>query len=83
MKRMATYKGWTIDAAPIILARQRLFQSCAIVEREHGERFVFVDLGNRVFRSQAHARGIEWAMRWIDNNYSYGAAGRRDRGVEV
>lgn len=79
MKRMATYKGWTIDAAPIILANQRLFQSCAIVEREHGERFVFVDLGNRVFRSQAHERGIEWAKRWIDNNYTYGTADERGR----
>ncbi len=75
--RVATYKGWTIDAAPIIVAKQRLFQSCAVIERESGERFVFVDLGNRVFRSQAHERGIEWAKHWIDNNYTYGVARRR------
>lgn len=75
--RIATYRGWTIDAAPIILAKQRLFQSCAIIERESGERFVFVDLGNRVYRWQAHERGIEWAKHWIDNNYVYGHSGRR------
>lgn len=80
MKRIARivrYQGWTIDAAPIVLAKHRLFQSCAVVERDGGERFVFVDLGNRVFRSQAHERGIEWAKRWIDNNYTYGPAGQR------
>ncbi|WP_454727690.1 MULTISPECIES: hypothetical protein [Cupriavidus] len=73
---MATYRGWTIDAAPIMVPKLRFFQSCAVVEREGGERFVFVDLGNRVYRWQAHERAIEWAKRWIDNNYTGGAAVR-------
>ncbi|MCY0852526.1 hypothetical protein [Cupriavidus sp. D39] len=74
--RMATYRGWTIDAAPIMVPKQRVFQSCAVIERESGERFVFVDLGSRVYRWQAHERAIEWAKRWIDNNYTVGAAVR-------
>jgi hypothetical protein len=74
MKRFAEYDGWMIDAAPIRLTKQRLFMSCAIVRRETGERFVFTDLGNRVYRAQAHERGIEWARRWIDTNYGYIAA---------
>jgi len=62
-----------IDSALIILAKQRLFISGAVIERDIGERFVFTDLGNRVYRRQAHERGIEWAKRWIDNNnYGYG-----------
>ena len=71
MKRFAEYDGWMIDAAPIKLPKQRLFMSCAIIKRESGERFVFKDLGNRVYRTQAHERGIEWAKSWIDNNYGY------------
>lgn len=74
MKRFAAYEGWTIDAAPIRLTSQRLFMSCAIIQRETGERFVFCDLGNRGYREQAHERGIEWAKRWIDSNYGTAAA---------
>ncbi len=76
--RIASYQGWTIDAAPVILAQHRLFQSCAVIRRDNGERFVFVDLGNRVYRWQAHDRGIEWAKHWIDNNYTYRAARRSE-----
>ncbi|MXN76409.1 hypothetical protein GR157_16885 [Burkholderia sp. 4701] len=75
-KRLAEYEGWKIEASPIILAHQRLFASGVIVSRGE-ERFIFTDLGNRVYRAQAYERGIEWAKRWIDNNYRYGAAGRR------
>lgn len=67
MKRHATHRGWAIDAAPLLLPRQRLFESCAVVESADGERFVFVDLGNRAIRSQAHERAISWSKRWIDN----------------
>ena len=47
-----------------------------MIERADGERFVFSDLGNRVYRWQAYERGIEWAKQWIDNNCRYGTAGR-------
>ncbi|MFL9913090.1 hypothetical protein [Paraburkholderia sp. RL17-337-BIB-A] len=72
MKRFAEYDGWKIEASPIILSKQRLFQSAVVIERD-GERFVFSDLGNRVYRWQAYERGIEWAKRWIDTNYRLGA----------
>lgn len=73
MKRFAEYQGWTIEASPIILVRPRLFQAGVVIERHDGERFVFSDLGNRVYRWQAYERGIEWAKRWIDTNYGLGA----------
>ncbi|RQS90869.1 hypothetical protein [Burkholderia contaminans] len=68
VNRFAEYEGWKIEASPTILAKQRLFVSGAIVSRGD-ERFIFTDLGNRVYRSQAYERGIEWARGWIDNNY--------------
>ena len=81
--RSAEYEGWKIEASPIILAKQRLFQSGVIVMRNDGERFVFSDLGNRVYRWQAYERGIEWGKRWIDTNYRYGAhkSSRSDSGM--
>jgi hypothetical protein len=48
------------------------FVSGVIVSRGD-ERFIFNDLGNRVYRAQAYERGIEWAKRWIDNNYRLAA----------
>ncbi|EEF26343.1 conserved hypothetical protein, partial [Ricinus communis] len=71
MKRFAEYQGWTIEASPTRLVKQRLFVSGVVIERD-GVRFVFADLGNRVYRQQAYERGIEWAKQWIDNNYGYG-----------
>ena len=71
VKRFAEYEGWKIEASPTILANQRLFVSGVIVSRGN-ERFIFTDLGNGVFRSQAYERGIEWARHWIDNNYRPG-----------
>jgi hypothetical protein len=76
MKWFAEYNGWSIEASPIILAKQRLFQSGAVVTRQTGERFVFADLGNFVYRTQAYERGFEWAKRWIDNNFTYDMGGR-------
>ncbi len=73
MKRFAEYEGWTIEASPIVLASHRLFQAGVVIQRDDGERFVFSDLGNRAYRSQAYERGIEWAKRWIDTNYRLGA----------
>jgi hypothetical protein len=49
------------------------FQASVVVERDNGERFVFSDLHNRVYRWQAYERGIGWAKRWIDINYQRGA----------
>lgn len=72
VSRFAEYKGWKIVASPTILAKQRLFVSGVIVSRGN-ERFIFTDLGNRVYRAQAYGRGIEWARQWIDNNYRLGA----------
>jgi hypothetical protein len=72
VNRFAEYKGWKIEASPTILVNQRLFVSGVIVARG-GERFIFTDLGNRVYRAQAYERGIEWARQWIDNNYRLGA----------
>ncbi|WP_240465921.1 hypothetical protein [Burkholderia cenocepacia] len=77
VNRFAEYEGWKIEASPTILAKQRLFVSGAIVSRGD-ERFVFTDLGNRVYRAQAYERGIEWARQWIDNNYDRGIS-RNDR----
>ncbi|WP_308833888.1 hypothetical protein [Paraburkholderia sp. SARCC-3016] len=68
VNRFAEYEGWKIEASPTILANQRLFVSGVIVSRDN-ERFIFTDLGNRVYRAQAYERGIEWARQWIDNNY--------------
>ncbi|KUY85967.1 MULTISPECIES: hypothetical protein [unclassified Burkholderia] len=76
VKRFSEYGGWKIEASPTILANQRLFVSGVIVSRGD-ERFIFTDLGNRVYRAQAYERGIEWAKRWIDNNFVYGAPSRR------
>ena len=70
--RSAEYEGWKIGVSPTILANQRLFVSGVIVSRGD-ERFIFTDLGNRVYRAQAYVRGIEWAKRWIDNNYRLAA----------
>ncbi|CAE6820729.1 hypothetical protein R70006_06184 [Paraburkholderia domus] len=72
VNRFAEYEGWQIEASPTILANQRLFVSGVIVARGD-ERFIFTDLGNRVYRAQAYERGIEWARQWIDNNYRLGA----------
>lgn len=72
--RFAEYNGWTIEASPTIIAAQRLFRSGVVISCETGERFVFTDLGNRVYRWQAYERGIEWAKQWIDNDYRYGRA---------
>ncbi len=69
VKRFAEYNGRMIEASPITLTKQRLFQAAAVIEREDGECFVFSDLGDRVYRWQAYERGIEWAKRWIDTNY--------------
>lgn len=77
VNRFAEYEGWKIEASPTILAKQRLFVSGAIVSRGD-ERFVFTDLGNRVYRAQAYERGIEWARQWIDNNFNCGIS-RNDR----
>jgi hypothetical protein len=74
VSRFAEHEGWKIEASPTILANQRLFASAVIVSRGD-ERFIFTDLGNRVYRGQAYERGIEWAKQWIDNNYRLG--GRR------
>jgi hypothetical protein len=68
VSRFAEYEGWKIEASPIIRPSQRLFVSGVIVSRGD-ERFIFTDLGNRVYRWQAYKRGIEWAKQWIDNNY--------------
>ncbi|WP_042337309.1 MULTISPECIES: hypothetical protein [Paraburkholderia] len=76
VKRFAEYDGWKIEASPIILAKQRLFQAGAVIEHADGVRFVFSDLGNRAYRWQAYERGIEWAKQWIDINYRYGTVGR-------
>jgi hypothetical protein len=73
MKRFAEYHRWKIEASPTILVRQRLFQIGVVIESNDGERFVFSDLGNRVYRWQAYERGIEWAKYWIDTNYRRGA----------
>jgi hypothetical protein len=72
VNRFAEYEGWQIEASPTRLVKQRLFASGVIVSRG-SERFIFTDLGNRVYRWQAYERGIEWAERWIDNNYRLGA----------
>lgn len=78
MKRFAEYNGWSIEASPTILAKQKLFQTGVVVRRNAGvERFVFCDLGNFVYRAQAYERGIEWAKRWIDNNFTREMGGRR------
>ena len=50
-KRVAEYEGWKIEAPPTILANQRLFVSGVIVSRGE-DRFIFTDLGNRVYRAQ-------------------------------
>jgi sugar lactone lactonase YvrE len=71
--RFAEYDGWKIEASPTRLIKQRLIASGVIVSRD-GERFIFTDLGNRVYRWQAYERGVEWAKRWIDNNYGLGAS---------
>nr|AJL34895.1 hypothetical protein pBPS012 [Burkholderia pseudomallei] len=52
-QRFAEYEGWKIEASPIILSGQRLFQAGVVIESTDGERFVFSDLGNRVYRWQA------------------------------
>lgn len=72
VNRLTEYEGWKIEASPTILANQRLFVSGVIVSRGD-ERFIFTDLGNRVYRWQAYERGIEWAKQWIANNYRLGA----------
>ena len=73
MKRFERYGNWTIEASPTIIAKQRLFRSGVVIERDDDERFVFSDLGNRVYRWQAYERGIEWAKHWVDTNYKFGA----------
>jgi hypothetical protein len=72
MNRFPPYESWKIKASLIVLARQRL-QAGVVIERNDGERFVFSDLGNRVYRWQAYERSIEWATHWIDANYRLGA----------
>jgi hypothetical protein len=72
MKRLVEYEGWKIEASPILLAKLRLLQAGVVISRGN-ERFVFSDLGNRVDRDKAYARGIEWAERWIDDNYQHRA----------
>jgi hypothetical protein len=72
MKRVTEYEGWKVEASPVVLVKQRLFQAGAVISRGN-ERFAFSDLGNRVDRDQAYVRGIEWARRWIDNNYRHRA----------
>ncbi|SOE89026.1 hypothetical protein SAMN05446927_7661 [Caballeronia arationis] len=69
--RFAEYNGWKIESSPTIIAAQRLFRSGVVISRATGERFVFTDLGNRVYRWQAYERGIEWAKQWIINNYGF------------
>lgn len=69
MKRFAEYEGCKIEASPIILSRERLFKSGVIIECPDGRRFVFSDLGDRVYRWQAYERGIEWAKEWIYTNF--------------
>jgi hypothetical protein len=72
MKRKVEYDGWTIEASPTIIVKQRLFSSVAI---SRGDLyFFFHDVGNRVYREQAYERGIVWAKRWIDNNCRYGSS---------
>ncbi|EEF24295.1 conserved hypothetical protein [Ricinus communis] len=56
MKRFAEYHGWTIEASPTRLVKQRLFVSGVVIERD-GVRFVFADLGNRVYRRLAYEAG--------------------------
>jgi len=68
VNRFAEYEGWKIEASPTILSDQRLFRSGVVISRGE-QRFIFTDLGNRVYRAQAYQRGIEWARTWIDNNY--------------
>jgi hypothetical protein len=70
MERTTTFEGWTIQAWPTIIAKQRLSRSGVIVRRGD-EHFVFHELGNFVYRDQAYERGIEWAKQWIINNYGY------------
>jgi hypothetical protein len=72
VNRFAEYEGWTIEASPTILAKQKLFKSGVIISRGE-DRFIFTDLGNRVYRAQAYEHGIEWAKQWINNNYRLGA----------
>ncbi|WP_321890215.1 hypothetical protein [Paraburkholderia bannensis] len=68
MERFAHYRGWSIDAAPILVGR--LFRASAVVERLiDGERFIFSDLGDRPTRDDAQLRALEWTRNWIDNNY--------------
>ena len=55
--------------SPTILVKQRLLKVGVVIERNDGERFVFSDLGHRVYRWQAYERGVEWAKGWIDTNY--------------
>jgi hypothetical protein len=73
MKRTVEYDGWTIEASPTILVKQRLFKSGVGISRGN-LYFFFHDLGNRVYRAQAYERGIEWAKQWIDNNWRYGSS---------
>uniref|UniRef100_UPI002D80E63A hypothetical protein n=1 Tax=Burkholderia contaminans TaxID=488447 RepID=UPI002D80E63A len=73
ISRFAEHEGWQIEASPTRFAKQRLFASSVIVSRG-SERFIFTDLGNRVYRWQAYERGIEWARLWIDNNYRLGVS---------
>ncbi|HKT97931.1 MAG TPA: hypothetical protein VJS30_15580 [Paraburkholderia sp.] len=49
ISRFSEYEGWKIEASPTILVKQRLFVTGVIVTRGD-ERFVFHDLGNRVYR---------------------------------
>jgi hypothetical protein len=77
MNRFAKYEGWTIEASPTIIAKQRLFRTGVVIKRDECERFVFSDLGNRVYRWQAYERGIAWAKEWIDANYRLGARSGR------
>ncbi|BBU33450.1 hypothetical protein BTHE68_71840 (plasmid) [Burkholderia sp. THE68] len=67
--RFANYNGWNIEASPTIIADQRLYRSGVVISRTSGERFVFADLGNRVYRWQAYQRGLDWAKAWVDSNY--------------
>jgi hypothetical protein len=73
VKRFVEYDGWKIEASPTVLVKDRLFKAGVVIERDDGERFVFSDLGNRVYRWQAYERGIEWAKHWIEVNYRHGA----------
>lgn len=68
MDRFTHYRGWSIDATPIMAGK--LFRASAVVERLiDGERFIFSDPGDRQTRGAAQVRAIEWTTRWIDNNY--------------